>query len=127
MITINDSRTIVTEVFLEESKYADGTKKYFVAYREKGYSGSRLVNGGTGYSYTSLRQVDEDHIEALAENGDWHIYTIGTNGVWSGPQRGFTETSKSLGNNENDDDDDRSAKADRKKAKEKKHGKGARP
>ena len=91
MIKINDSRTTVTEVFLEESKYADGTKKFFVAYRVKGNSSARLVNGGSGYSYSFLQKVDEDHVKALAENGDWHTYTIGKDGVWDGLQRGFTE------------------------------------
>lgn len=91
MIKINDPRTTVTEIFLEEQKYADGTKKFSVAYRVKGNSSALLVNGGTGCSYSSLREVDEDHFEALAENGDWHFYTIGTSAVWSGPQTGFTK------------------------------------
>lgn len=91
MIKINDSRTTVTEVFLEEIKYADGTKKFVVAYNAKGISSGRLVNGGTGYSYSSLQKVDEDHVKALAENGQWHTYTIGKDRVMGDFQRGFTE------------------------------------
>ena len=90
MIKINDPRTTVTEIFLEECKYTDGTR-FFVAYRAKGDSTARLVNGGTGYSYSSLKRVDDDHVEALAENGYWHTYTIGTNRVLDGLQTGFTK------------------------------------
>lgn len=90
MIKINDPRTTVTEIFLEERKFTDGTR-FSVAYRVKGNSSACLVDGGTGCSYSSLRKVDEDHFEALAENGDWHFYTIGTSAVWSGPQTGFTK------------------------------------
>ncbi len=91
MIKINDPRTTVTEIFLEEQKYADGTKKFVVAYNAKGKLPGRLVNGGSGDSYSSLRKVDEDHVEALAENGYWHTYTIGKDKVWSGLQTGFTK------------------------------------
>ena len=114
-IIINDQRTNVTEVFLEESKYADGTKKLFVAYRVKGNSGTRLVNGGSGSSYSSLQKVDEDHVKALAENGDWHTYTIGSDGVWSGLQRGFTEAQSASG--KADKKAKREAKREAKRAK----------
>lgn len=90
MIKINDPRTTVTEIFLEERKSTFGTS-FFVAYNAKGQLPGRLVDGGTGCSYSSLRKVDEDHVEALAENGDWHIYTIGTSRVLSGLQTGFTK------------------------------------
>ena len=90
MIKINDPRTTVTEIFLEEQKYTDGTR-FFVAYNAKGKLPGRLVNGGSGDSYSSLRKVDEDHVEALAENGYWHTYTIGKDKVWYGLQTGFTK------------------------------------
>lgn len=80
MIKINDPRTTVTEIFLEEQKYTDGTR-FFVAYNAKGKPPGRLVNG-TGPSFTSLQRVDEDHVKALEENGIWHTLTIGKDAVW---------------------------------------------
>ena len=50
MIKINDPRTTVTEIFLEEQKFTDGTR-FSVAYRVKGASSACLVDGGTGCSY----------------------------------------------------------------------------
>lgn len=79
MIKINDPRTTVTEIFLEECKYTDGTR-FFVAYKAKG-DAARIVNV-TGPSFTSLQRVDEDHVKALAENGIWYTYTIGKDRVW---------------------------------------------
>ena len=74
MYKINNSKTTVKEVFLENRPTTNGDH-YHVCYREGGNTTSKTAGTTAAFKPGSLEQVEEDHFKARMTNGDvCHFY-----------------------------------------------------
>ena len=103
-ISVNDSRTKVTEVFLAKCSTA-GSNNMAVWYRVKGHSSPKEFN--KSYDYEDLVTERDDKFYAKRSDGYNEYFVIGVNGLWSGGQEnsGFTKVKTNNDNNKVDDTD----------------------
>ena len=101
-LSINDSRTLVTSVYIDKSSSSAGGNSIYYTTKNTNIKKEFAY----AYDYVDIEEKSDDTFYGITNNGEKHLFVIGTDGLWSGGgniHAGFTQKNNGKSSNTNKD------------------------